>query len=38
MVGTPMNGHGLASVIWCVVIILISIPLATHVFRNKVSK
>ncbi len=38
MVGTPMNGHGLASVIWCVAIVLVSIPLANHIFRNKVSK
>ncbi len=38
MVGTPMGNHGIAAVIWCVAIILIAVPLATYLFRTRVSK
>jgi ABC-2 type transport system permease protein len=38
MVGTPMGNHGIAAVIWCVAIILIFMPLATFLFRRKVSR
>lgn len=38
MVGTPMGNHGLMAVIWCVSLIVISVPLATYLFRTRVSK
>ena len=38
MVGTPLGNHGWATLIWCLAIIAICIPLAAHLFRNKVSK
>jgi ABC-type multidrug transport system permease subunit len=38
MVGTPMGNHAIASIIWYVSIIVISIPLATYLFKRKVSK
>lgn len=38
MVGTPMEGHGIAAVVWCLAIVAASIPLATYLFRKKVSK
>jgi ABC-2 type transport system permease protein len=38
MVGTPMGNHGIAAVIWSVALTLIFMPLATYMFRKKVSK
>lgn len=38
MVGTPMGNHAWASVIWCVALVTIFMPLATYLFRKKVSK
>ncbi len=38
MVGTPMGNHGIAAVIWCVALIAICMPIATYLFRMKVSK
>ena len=35
MIGTPTNGHILASIIWCVGIIIVAVPIAAHLFRNK---
>jgi ABC-type multidrug transport system permease subunit len=37
MIGTPTNGHILISIIWCVGIILICVPVAAYLFRNKTS-
>lgn len=38
MTGTPIGNHGLATVIWCVALIVIFMPLATYLFHKKVSK
>ncbi len=38
MVGTPIENHGIASVIWCVAVIIVSVPVATYLFRTRVSK
>lgn len=38
MVGTPMGNHAIAAVIWCVALIAIFMPLATYLFRRKVSR
>lgn len=38
LVGTPMENHYWVSVLWCVGIILISIPLASHLFRKNASR
>jgi len=38
MVGTPMGNHGIMSVIWCIGLIAIFMPLATYLFRRKVSR
>lgn len=38
MVGTPMNGHALATVIWCIALIAIFMPLSVHLFRTRVAK
>lgn len=38
MNGLPLGDHGIMSVIWCTALILISVPLAAYLFRNKVSK
>lgn len=37
MVGTPMGNHGIAAVIWCLAIIVVSVPTAVYMFRNKTS-
>lgn len=38
MVGTPVGNHAIAAIIWCVAIIVISLPLATHIFRKKTTR
>lgn len=35
LVGTPAGNHIWLSVVWCVAIILVTIPLATYLFRRK---
>lgn len=37
MVGTPMDGHATAAVIWCLAIIAVFMPLAAYLFRTKAS-
>lgn len=34
MIGTPLDNHGWLAVVWCVAIIVISIPIAGYLFRN----
>lgn len=34
MVGTPMGNHGLMSAIWCIGITLVSIPVASYLYRT----
>ncbi len=34
MVGTPMGSHGLWAVVWCVGSVLVSVPIAAHLFRK----
>jgi ABC-2 type transport system permease protein len=38
LVGTPMDGAALASVIWCVAIIAVCLPIATIMFRRRTTK
>ncbi len=38
LVGTPMNDYYTTAVIWCVAIIVISIPIAAYLFRHRESK
>ena len=38
MVGTPIGNHGILAVIWCVAVILIAIPTAAYIFRNRTIK
>ncbi len=38
MVGTPIGNHGILSIIWCLGIIVVSIPIAAHLFRTHVSR
>lgn len=35
MVGTPMDGHGTAAVIWCLAIIAVSVPIASYLFVKR---
>jgi ABC transporter DrrB family efflux protein len=37
LVGTPMNDAGLLAVIWCVSIIVVSVPITTWLFRRRAS-
>lgn len=38
MVGTPISNYGLTSVLWCLGIIIVAMPLAARLFKNHVSK
>jgi ABC-2 type transport system permease protein len=38
MVGTPMGNHAIAAIIWSLGIIVVSVPTAIYLFKNKVSK
>ena len=38
MVGTDMGNHGLMTVVWSLGLVVIFMPLATYLFRRKVSK
>lgn len=35
MIGTPIGNHGYLSIVWCLGIILIAIPLAAYLFRTR---
>jgi len=35
MIGTPMDEHGYLAVIWCVGILLVAMPLAAYLFKNR---
>lgn len=36
MVGTPIGSHGIKSIIWCVALIVIFMPLAVHLFKRRI--
>lgn len=38
MIGTPMDNHGLLAVIWCLGIIILSVPIAGYLFRKQAGK
>ncbi len=38
MIGTPIGNHGTLSIIWCVGIVVVSIPLAAYLFRRQIAK
>jgi ABC-2 type transport system permease protein len=38
MTGQPTGSHVLASIIWCLVIIAVAMPLSAHLFKRHVSK
>jgi ABC-2 type transport system permease protein len=38
MVGTPMGDHGLLAVIWCLGMTIVSVPIASYMFRRHPSK
>ena len=38
MVGTPIGNHGWLAIAWCLGILIVSIPLATYLFRRHTSK
>ena len=38
MVGTPMGDHARMSVIWCIAITIVSVPVASFMFRRHTSK
>lgn len=35
MLGTPIENYGVLAVFWCLLILVISIPTAVHLFKNK---
>lgn len=35
MIGTPIGNHGLYAVLWCIAILIVSVPLATYLFKQK---
>ena len=35
MIGTPMGNHGFWAVVWCLGVLIVSIPIAAEVFRRK---
>lgn len=37
MVGTPIGNHALLAIIWCVVTIIVSVPISGYLFRKKES-
>lgn len=37
MLGTPIGNHGLYAVLWCLGILIVSVPLATFFFKRKTS-
>jgi ABC-2 type transport system permease protein len=37
LVGTPMNGAALKATVWCVAIIVVSVPLTTWLFKRRTS-
>jgi ABC-2 type transport system permease protein len=38
MLGTPIGNHGWLSVAWSLGILVVAVPLASWLFRNKTSK
>lgn len=38
LVGTPMGDSGWLSVVWCIAIIVVSVPITTWLFRRRTSK
>ena len=38
LVGTPMNDAAIKSVIWCVGIIVVCVPLAAYMFRRNTTR
>lgn len=38
MIGAPLGNHGWLAVVWCLGIILVSIPYATYLFKKHVAK
>lgn len=38
LVGTPIGNHGRLAIIWCVALIVICVPLAGYLFRNRQTK
>lgn len=34
MTGQPLNGHGWMSLVWCIGIIIVAVPIATRLFRK----
>jgi ABC-2 type transport system permease protein len=38
MIGTPIGSHGWLSVVWCIGIIAIAMPIASYLFRNKAAQ
>jgi ABC-2 type transport system permease protein len=37
MLGTPIENHGWLSVAWCLGMLVVAIPLATHLYNRKTS-
>ncbi|MBX4200759.1 ABC transporter permease [Candidatus Parcubacteria bacterium] len=35
MIGTPMGNHAWLSIVWCIGIIIVAVPVASYLFRNK---
>ena len=35
MIGTPIGNHGVYAVLWCIGILIVSVPLATYLFKRK---
>ncbi len=38
MVGTPIGNYGLLAALWCIGIIIVAMPLAAYIFKNRVVK
>jgi ABC-2 type transport system permease protein len=38
MLGTPIGNHGYLAVMWCLIILAVSVPLATYLFKRKTLK
>ncbi len=38
MIGTPIGNHGVLSVVWCVAIIAVAMPIASYLFRTRAAQ
>jgi ABC-2 type transport system permease protein len=38
MLGTPIGNHGILAVVWCLIILFISMPIAIYLFRRKTTQ